>query len=82
MKDFELKLGTTTYVCTTNHCDKDNQNWNIHAKFHDLDLNMNMPISSKVSMDKVLVFITSFNEALKRVQQEKSKELTFINQLT
>lgn len=82
MKDFELKLGATTYVCTSNHYDKEHQNWSIQAKFHDLNLVMSIPIGSKVSMDKVLIFVTSFDEALKRVQQEKREGLTFINQLT
>lgn len=82
MTDFELKLGATTYKCTSNHFDTEHQNWFIRAKFHELNLEMSIPIGSKVSMDKILVFITSFNETLKRVQQEKGKELTFINQLT
>lgn len=82
MKEFELKLGATTYKCTSNHCDKDHQNWTISAKFNDLGISMNIPIGSKVSMDKVLVFISSFDEALKIVQQQKREELTFINQLT
>lgn len=81
MKEFELKLGATTYKCTSNHSDKDNQNWNISAKFNDLDLNMRIPITSKVSMEKVMLFVTSFDETLKRIQQEKRDELTFINQL-
>lgn len=82
MKEFELKLGVTTYKCTSNHSDKDSQNWNISAKFYDLDLYMSIPIGSKVSMDKVLIFVTSLDETLKRIQQEKREELTFINQLT
>lgn len=82
MKEFELKLGPTTYTCTSNHYDKANNNWCINAKFNDLSINMNIPISSKVPLEKVLVFISSFDEALKSVQAEKSKELTFINQLT
>lgn len=82
MKEFELTLGATTYKCTSNHSDKDHQNWYIQAKFHDLRLNMSIPIESKVPMDKVMLFVTSLDEALKRVQQEKGKELTFINQLT
>lgn len=82
MKEFELKLGATTYKCTSNHSDSDNQNWNISAKFNDLGLNMNIPIESKVSMQKILMFVSSLDEALKKVQSEKSKELTFLNQLT
>jgi benzoyl-CoA reductase/2-hydroxyglutaryl-CoA dehydratase subunit BcrC/BadD/HgdB len=82
MKEFELKLGATTYKCTSNTSNATAQNWNISANFHDLRLDMQIPISSKVSMDKVLVFISSLDEALKRVQQEKGKELTFITQLT
>lgn len=82
MKEFEFKISGTTYKCTSNHSDITNQNWNISAKFHDLQLDMKIPIESKVSMDKVLVFISSLDEALKRVQQEKKNELTFINQLT
>lgn len=82
MKEFELTLGATTYKCTSNHCDKDHQNWNIRAKFHDLQLDMGIPIGSKVSMDKVMLFVTSLDEALKRVQEEKRQGLSFINQLT
>ena len=82
MKEFELKLGATTYKCTSNHSDKDSQNWSISAKFHDLTVYMQIPIGSKVSMDKVMIFVTSFDETLKRVQQEKREELSFINQLT
>lgn len=82
MKEFELKLGATIYKCTSNLCDKDHQNWTISAKFNDLNISMNIPIGSKVSIDKVLVFVTSFDEALKRVQQEKQSELKFINQLS
>lgn len=81
MKEFELKLGATTYRCTSNHSDKTDQNWRISAKFHDLSIDMGIPIQSKVSMDKVLVFISSFDEALKTVQNAKNSELTFINQL-
>lgn len=82
MKEFELKLGQTTYKCTSNHSDSSNKNWHISAKFHDLSISMNIPIESKVSMDKVLVFISSLDEALKIVQQTKKSELNFINQLT
>lgn len=82
MKDFELKLGATTYKCGGNHSSSDHNNWMIQANFHDLKITMSIPIESKVSMDKVLVFISSFDEALRKVQSDKSKELTFINQLT
>lgn len=82
MKEFELKLGVTTYRCTSNMSNAIAQNWTITAKFHDLQLTMQIPIESKVGMDKVLVFISSLDEALKKVQQEKGRELTFINQLT
>ena len=82
MKEFELKLGSTTYKCTSNQSSANDQNWHVSAKYHDLNLTMSIPIESKVSMDKVLVFISAFDETLKRVQQEKGKELTFINQLT
>jgi hypothetical protein len=82
MKNFELTLGATTYSCTSNMSSGPNQNWNIRANFHDLTINMSIPFESKVSMDKVLVFVTSFDETLKTVQQEKRSELTFINQLT
>ena len=82
MKEFELKLGATIYKCTSNQYDRDNQNWNISAKFNDLDLYMSIPIKSKVSTDKVMIFFSSLDEALKRVQQEKRVELTFINELT
>lgn len=82
MKDFELKLGAITYACTSNAYDKMHQNWSIRAKFHDLTLTMDIPIASKVSRDKVLIFVMSLDEALKQVQQDKAKELTFINQLT
>ncbi len=81
MKEFELKLGATTYICTSNHSNKNDQNWYIAAKFHDLSINMQIPIESKVSMDKVLVFISSLDEALKTVQNGKNSGLTFINQL-
>lgn len=81
MKEFELKLGSTTYKCTSNMSDTTAQNWRISANFNDLRLDMSIPITSKVSMEKVLVFVTSLDEALKRVQQEKSKELTFFSQL-
>jgi|GEM_PF-4244220 hypothetical protein len=82
MKEFELKLGATTYKCSSNVSDVNHQNWNISGKFHDLNLNMSIPIESKVSLDKVLVFVSSLDEALKKVQHEKAKELTFLNQLT
>ena len=82
MRDFELKLGATTYKCTSNSYSKEHQNWDIRAQFHDLGVIMSIPINSKVSMDKVLVFITSFDEALRKIQQDKKSELTFINQLT
>lgn len=82
MKEFDLKLGATTYKCTSNHSSGPNQNWHISAQFHDLHIGMQIPVESKVSMDKVLVFISSLDEALKTVQKDKSKELTFINQLT
>jgi hypothetical protein len=81
MKEFELKLGATTYKCTSTASGKDNQNWYISAKFHDLSISMQIPIESKVNMDKVLVFISSLDEALKMVQNGKKSELTFINQL-
>jgi hypothetical protein len=81
MKEFELKLGAITYKCTSNVSTRDSQNWNIHAKFHDLELSMTIPEQSKVSMDKVMIFVTALDETLKRVQQEKGRELTFINQL-
>jgi len=82
MRDFELKLGATNYMCTSNAYEKDHQNWSIRAKFNDLTLDMSIPISSKVSMEKVLIFITSLDEALRKVQQEKKEGLSFINQLT
>lgn len=82
MKDFTLKLGQTTYECTSTQWSGDNQSWNIRAKFHDLTLNMSIPIESKVSMDKVMIFITSLDQALKDVQYAKKSELSFINQLT
>lgn len=86
MNEFELKLGNTTYVVDSNSISHSkgstSQNWVIRAKFHDLNLSMSIPAESKVSTDKVLVFISSFHEALKKVQSEKSKDLTFINQLT
>lgn len=82
MKEFELKLGATTYKCTSNHCDKDHQSWSISAKFNNLNISMGIPLDSKVSMDKVLMFISSFDETLKKVQEQKRSELTFINQLT
>lgn len=81
MQEFELKLGKTTYKCTSNHSSATAQNWHISAKFHDLTLNMSIPIESKVSMDKVMIFVTSLDQALKNVQHEKKSELNFINQL-
>lgn len=82
MKDFTLTLGSITYECRSNAYDKLHQNWSIRAKFQELTLTMDIPLASKVSMDKVLIFVTSLDESLKQVQQDKAKELTFINQLT
>lgn len=42
MNEFELKLGATTYKCTSNQSSRDNQNWYISAKFNDLSLNMSI----------------------------------------
>lgn len=82
MRDFELKLNNTLYKCSSNCYTKDANSWTIRADFHDLKLTMDISEKSKVPMDKILVFISSLDEALRVVQQSKQKDLTFINQLT
>lgn len=82
MKEFELKLGSITYKCSGNHSSFKDQNWNISARINDLSISMNIPIESKLSMSKVLLFVERFHNALMVAQEQQQKDLQFTNQLS
>ena len=81
MKEFELTLSGTVYKCTSNHSDRDNQNWNIRSKVNDVTFNMEIPIGSKVSRSKCMLFVEVFHEALMTARDNQKTDLVFTNQL-
>ena len=82
MKEFELTLSGTVYKCTSNHSDKENQNWNIRSKINDVTVNMEIPITSKVSRSKCMLFVEVFHEALVEAKEKQKADLVFTNQLS
>lgn len=82
MKEFELKLGSISYKCSGNHSNFQDQNWNISVRINDLSISMNIPIESKLSRSKVILFVERFHEALMDVQKQQEKDLQFTQQLT
>lgn len=82
MNGFELKLGLITYVCSGTHSNIKDQDWSIRAKINDLTMTMHIPIESKVSRAKCMLFVERFHEALMVAQKEQEKELQFSSQLT
>lgn len=82
MNGFELKLGVITYVCSDNHSNFKEQNWTISAKVNDVRVSMTIPIESKVSRSKCILFVERFHEALMVAQKEQEKDLQFPLQLT
>lgn len=82
MKEFKLTISGTVYECTSNHSDKDSQNWNIRSKVNDITVNMVIPIESKVSRAKCMLFVEAFHEALRTAQEQQKRDLVFPNQLS
>lgn len=82
MKEFQLKLNNTTYSCTSNHSHKDSQNWIVEAKINDVSISINIPIDSKLSRAKCMLFVEVFHESLMAATKEQADNLRFPTQLT
>lgn len=82
MNGFELKLGAITYKCEGNQSTFKEQNWCIDAQVNDLRITMTIPIESKVSRSKCILFVERFHEALMQAQKEQKEDLQFPLQLT
>ena len=82
MKEFELTLGNTTYKCESSHSDINNRNWIVSAKINDIRLSINIPIESKLSRSKCMLFVESFHEALTAAMEALRENLAFPTQLT
>lgn len=79
MYAFELKLGNTTYVCSSNHSSKKDQNWIIQAQVHGLKLLIEIPIDSKLTRLQVLAFIERLHEGMEEANKTQKVSVEYLN---
>lgn len=72
MQGFSVKLDNTEYAVSSNQSDRDGNNWIVQFNSGLVKSTIVVPMESKATRAKVLLFIEAFHEALK---------LAFSNQL-